>query len=77
MLRPEPHRLPDSYPEAREVKLCDERQLEQAEQTLVDWAYALAAAGRDSEAAEAIRVANTLLNFRCSFLEREKRQGAT
>ena len=54
--------------------LDDEKNLEQAERTLESWAYALAATGRDTEAAEALRVSATILEFRTSFLLRDKRR---
>lgn len=54
--------------------LREERRLEEAEQVLTDWATLLAEAGRDRDAADALRVLNTLLKFRCGFLESEKQQ---
>lgn len=67
-----PAEIADSYPRDAQTKLCDERLLEAAESTLESWAYTLAAAGRDSDAAEALRVAHTILSFRGSFLSSEK-----
>lgn len=57
---------------AGDIKLRDEAQLERAESTLDDWATALAEAGRDFDAAEALRVRAALLSFRCGFLFKEK-----
>ncbi len=65
----------DSYPTgAGDLKLRDEKTLERAEDTLHDWASDLAAHGRDSEAAEALRVSSMLCAFRCGFLEKDKSQ---
>lgn len=52
--------------------LHNEKDLETAEQTLHDWASALANEGRDRDAAEALRVASAILAFRCDFLFHEK-----
>lgn len=57
------------------VILHNEADLERAEETLHDWATALAEAERNYDAAEALRVANAILKFRCDFLESEKRKG--
>ena len=56
------------------VALRDECTLETAEQTLQLWATQLANAGRDHDAAEALRLASAILRFRCDFLEGEKRR---
>lgn len=52
--------------------LPDERSLIEAEQTLTLWASLLADAGRDRDAAEAMRVQSTILKFRLDFLQSEK-----
>jgi hypothetical protein len=65
--------MADSYPRNDSAGILHgERSLEQAEGTLEIWAHTLAAAGRDSDAAEALRVASTILNFRCGFLGKDK-----
>lgn len=52
--------------------LSGERRIEDAEETLHEWAMALAEAGRDREASEALRLEGALLGFRCEFLSTEK-----
>ena len=53
-------------------KLPEEAALETAEQTLQIWATILAEDGLDTDAAEALRVANQILKFRTSFQESAK-----
>lgn len=55
-------------PDRDQVRLRDGDHLLVAEQTLDIWATQLAEAGRDSEAAEALRIRNHILTFRCSFV---------
>ena len=57
---------------ASDYKLEDEATLITAEQTLDLWASILADAGRDRDAADALRVQSELLKFRCRFLQSEK-----
>lgn len=57
------------------MKLPDEAALEEAEETLKIWATILAEDDLDSDAAEALRVANTILKFRMGFIESVKTRG--
>ena len=57
------------------VKLPNERSLEDAEATLQIWATILAEDDLDTDAAEALRVANTILKFRMGFLGSAKERG--
>lgn len=56
-------------------KLPNERSLEDAEATLQVWATILAEDELDSDAAEALRVANTILKFRMNFMDSAKDRG--
>lgn len=56
-------------------KLPNERSLEDAEATLQVWATILAEDGLDTDAAEALRVANTILKFRMGFMDSAKTRG--
>lgn len=56
-----------------EAKLPDEGDLVTAEQTLALWASILADAGRDRDAADAIRLQNDILKFRLGFLQSDKK----
>lgn len=57
------------------ITLRNESDLIRAEETLKDWATELAKADRAREAAEALKLADAILCFRCDFLESEKRSG--
>lgn len=57
------------------IKLPNEAMLEDAEATLQIWATILAEEELDSDAAEALRVANTILKFRMGFMESVKTRG--
>jgi len=54
------------------MRLPDEADLERAEQTLQIWATILAEDNCDTDAADALRIANQILKFRTSFQESAK-----
>lgn len=57
------------------LNLGDERILEQAENVLDSWATTLAERERNYDAADALRLRNSILKFRTGFLERDKSWG--